>query len=552
MKPQQRAFPSTLRTPGLLAVFAGLALATSSPAQIGSYKTYGTGCGQSVRLPGPNANLKCTSFASLRSRDGDRYAISCRENASRLIHGATLRVQNGFYNIPVALELWLADSVGRPQRRVGVGLKLLSRTAGLQSIKLTTPYFMRANTNYAIVLSTPRNGVLLPICANGTRVQGYRWQAGAWRSMPANWIYRVDTGIVMRRTALSGTREPAIGRPLTVAFSNARPNSIAAVYFGASNTQWGALRLPFSLNGFGATGCSLLASRDMSFVTRSDASGRGTIVLSVPSSQSLIGLRFFNQAMVHDPAANAFGWSFSNGGEGTVGIPCVPSARTSAGARLAFGLPRVDFFGFPGVSIAGNYTGTKQRICCRATGRPVCSYSGAGNVLGKVGQFSIPVTSLGKVIDDINAKICSTLNSASAGAVTCSSLMGISVNGIEVKGNVRLLRDDCRRISQYSSTGSVKFPGGVFGGVDVSAEIKLLLASKKFSFKLGLTAVPEGSWKISNNRASMTLKIKSVRATGTVTLPLVNKPVGIDVSVATPTLTVTTPAVTLPRITIGC
>ncbi len=281
--------------------------------------------------------------------------------------------------------------------------------------------------------------------------------------------------------------------------------------------------------------------------------GRSSLSIRVPNHTSLIGKRFYNQGMIYDKAANSLGFSFTNAGSGLVGKPCGNSASRTAGGTLRFALPRVNFFGFPGLSIAGNYTGTKRKICCTSNGPQACYYSGRGTITGQVGQFSIPVTALGKVVDDINAKVCTLLKASSSGTITCSSLMGISVNGIKVNAGVNLLRNDCNRTNSYSSRGSIQFPGGVFGGVDTTASVKLPIIGKfGWKFKLGVTATPAGSWVVSANRAWMTIKITSVSVTGTTTIPVLNKKVNFNFKINTPSLTFTTPAVRMPTITIGC
>ena len=50
------------------------------------------------------------------------------------------------------------------------------------------------------------------------------------------------------------------------------------------------------------------------------AGGAASWTWTLPSQPSLFGAVFYNQAFAIDPAANAFGWTVTNGGVGTVGF----------------------------------------------------------------------------------------------------------------------------------------------------------------------------------------------------------------------------------------
>ena len=76
---------------------------------------------------------------------------------------------------------------------------------------------------------------------------------------------------------------------------------------------------PVSLDAFGLPGCSLqIAIDDVGLVA--GQGGTATHHLTIPDRPSLIGLHFFHQALVLDPAAgNAFGAVVSDAAEGVVG-----------------------------------------------------------------------------------------------------------------------------------------------------------------------------------------------------------------------------------------
>ena len=104
-----------------------------------------------------------------------------------------------------------------------------------------------------------------------------------------------------------------------VDLAGARPSSAALHFLGVSKTQWGALPLPLDLTFAGAPGCSLHASLELVLAAATDASGKASVAFAVPPNAALLCLSFYNQFAVFDPAANALGLSFTNGGMATIG-----------------------------------------------------------------------------------------------------------------------------------------------------------------------------------------------------------------------------------------
>lgn len=90
----------------------------------------------------------------------------------------------------------------------------------------------------------------------------------------------------------------------------------ALLTFGASNTQYGAINLPFDLAPLGARGCLIL--NDWLLVvpgtTQAIASGFIGIKLQSPADATLIGKTTYSQYVFLDAAANALGMFTSEGG----------------------------------------------------------------------------------------------------------------------------------------------------------------------------------------------------------------------------------------------
>jgi hypothetical protein len=88
------------------------------------------------------------------------------------------------------------------------------------------------------------------------------------------------------------------------------------LFLGLSNTTYGPTPLPFSLAGFGAPGCSVLASGEALYPL-TNVLGSAVWQFQVPNFP---GTTFYNQAFPFDPAANALGLTTSNCGQGTIGF----------------------------------------------------------------------------------------------------------------------------------------------------------------------------------------------------------------------------------------
>ena len=101
--------------------------------------------------------------------------------------------------------------------------------------------------------------------------------------------------------------------------SNGPKSGIALLNLGFSRTRMGAVPLPLSLSGIGASKCWLYTSMDMLTALATSATGIATRTLPIPASQDLIGKTFYTQFIGFDRNANRAGLTFSNGAEITLG-----------------------------------------------------------------------------------------------------------------------------------------------------------------------------------------------------------------------------------------
>jgi hypothetical protein len=104
-----------------------------------------------------------------------------------------------------------------------------------------------------------------------------------------------------------------------VDLTQARANTSAFLFLGASDQSWLGLPLPMNLGPAGAPGCSLWCSGDVIHSVATNASGAASFSYSVPNDRGLIGGVFFNDYLVYDPTANALKFVTTRGGKGRFG-----------------------------------------------------------------------------------------------------------------------------------------------------------------------------------------------------------------------------------------
>ena len=110
---------------------------------------------------------------------------------------------------------------------------------------------------------------------------------------------------------------PLPGTMFTATISGA-PAGLALMATGLSDAQSGGLLLPLSLAALGMPGCQLFAEA-LQLDTVAGASSTLAWSWALPAGGALLGLRFYQQALVLDPAANALGLVVSNAAAATIG-----------------------------------------------------------------------------------------------------------------------------------------------------------------------------------------------------------------------------------------
>lgn len=113
---------------------------------------------------------------------------------------------------------------------------------------------------------------------------------------------------------------PWIGDTLVVTVSGVTAGSTVWMLTGFSRTSWSGIGLPLRLDPYGLPGCTLYVSLDIvvGFVAGAGG-GAAEWRLTVPVDAALVGLRFYEQAVVAAPGANPAGAVVSDAAAGVVG-----------------------------------------------------------------------------------------------------------------------------------------------------------------------------------------------------------------------------------------
>lgn len=111
---------------------------------------------------------------------------------------------------------------------------------------------------------------------------------------------------------LSNDGVPETNTSFRLNVTGAAANSIAILWLGARQTNLSV--------GAVAPGCSVYCSYDILLNAISTGStGSGGLSIGIPNNPNLVGMRFYNQWLVLDRAANSLGVVMTNGGTGRIG-----------------------------------------------------------------------------------------------------------------------------------------------------------------------------------------------------------------------------------------
>jgi|GEM_PF-5348783 len=189
---------------------------------------------------------------------------------------------------------------------------------GARAAVSSTPTFLNAPSELHIVDVNTGSALQSVVLSSMWNVYTTAWQDASPLATYATFGASCSGTLgVPTLSAQVGSR-PAMGGAFALALGGLPAGgALVATGLSASATTSG-LPLPLDLSALGMIGCSQLVDAFVvDFV--SGGGGSATWNWTLPTQPSLFGAVFYNQAFVLDPAANAFGWTATNAGVGTLG-----------------------------------------------------------------------------------------------------------------------------------------------------------------------------------------------------------------------------------------
>lgn len=121
------------------------------------------------------------------------------------------------------------------------------------------------------------------------------------------------------RPTIGSAGTPGLGfANFAITANGAPPFAPAMLFVGLSDTWWGAVALPFDMGPWGAPGCLLRVSPDLSVFALTDPAGSATVVFPVPAASQFVNARFCGQWFFLAPVANPLGICVTDMGLGII------------------------------------------------------------------------------------------------------------------------------------------------------------------------------------------------------------------------------------------
>jgi hypothetical protein len=284
-----------------------------------------------------HANFDTPTYANGISMGGPNLLVAFRTMVPSSFVATRVEVFTGEGTGTNSIAIWSHDQVlNQPLAPLGSGTWAMGFTNGWQGAPLAAPVALATGQDVWIVWG-PINGSQASVQGTGAGAQpqrgsfdgGLTWngpyQTNQWKfriwSGPAGHfeVYGAGCAGVAGTPRLGWSGLPMAGASFDVHLTRGRANSVAALILGDSDTNWNGTPLPLSLAPLGAGGCTLLASLTATLGAAVDPAGAAVVTLALPANPAIAGFPFFAQWACLDPAANAFGFSFSNGGRAVAG-----------------------------------------------------------------------------------------------------------------------------------------------------------------------------------------------------------------------------------------
>ena len=290
-----------------------------------SFTYFGKGCQGTGKGPSYCLSNNTSGGSLTNTRRSNEYAYQVLNTTARTITGFEVFTASTGSTVRVNTAVYADNGSGSPSTTpLATGTMTVGATPGFyqstMSANIPAGNFYvsldhSAQTTYLAALTSGSPGIAFwrrPPMGTGAFSRSSLVSQSGFRILCAG-------GGSSAVPEISNNGLPEIGQTYQISIAQGPANAPASLVNGLSNTTWGSVPLPFSLAPLGAPGCNLLTAPVFSVGIALDASGNGTLSLSVPNVPAYFGLQVYHQFYVVDPGANAMGIAVSRGGVSKVG-----------------------------------------------------------------------------------------------------------------------------------------------------------------------------------------------------------------------------------------
>jgi serine protease AprX len=325
VKATRIAVDSHVETP---AVDADYALVVSGgtgqpgiPPVFATFATFGQGCPGSRPLPpAPCAQLNGSGGTATNNLRTWEYCYTVPSIGAAQVLSFDLYTRSNGGNVTVPAYLYAQSGSAPATTPLAATTITVGPTNGFYTATFAAPVAV-TGTFYLSVDSSAQTVYLSHLSAGSTGTSFYRapvsgtWTQSGLVTRPS-WRVTCTGGAQFATPALGNQGLPILGGSYDVTLRDTIASTLAILMTGLSETSYNGTPLPYALAG--APGCSILVAPDASLSVVTDALGRASSSLAVPSSTAFTGVLLRHQWAVLD-AANTLGIVVSNAGRGSVG-----------------------------------------------------------------------------------------------------------------------------------------------------------------------------------------------------------------------------------------
>jgi len=294
---------------------------TGSQAVLATFHTFGQGCPGSVVLPVSCPQLNAGGGALTNDVRDNEYCYQVVNTGALTVNSFAIWTASTGGTVGVPAHIY-ASAGGVPAATpLGSTTVTVGAAPGFYTATFNPPVAVNG-TFYLGFDTTAQNAYISILTAGQTGVGFYRdppngqpnWLLSALVTRPSWLISCSGPGTPLTPT-LGNVGTPKLGQSYSVTLVDALDNTFAVLASGLSDSNWAGVPLPVTLPG--APGCDLLID-PLILDPHLTGPGMASGSFLVPNDNSLVGLPWFHQWAVLDPA-NALGLVLSNAGRASIG-----------------------------------------------------------------------------------------------------------------------------------------------------------------------------------------------------------------------------------------